>query len=241
MSMNKVEMDWFVDKVIERGWVPSENGERLPIFGSVDPAEAHVLGNLILESNAKTAIETGIARGISSLAIAQALKETGGKLIGFDPCQDSEHQNAALALLREYSLENILDLRREPAQSGITKINSEQKIDFAFVDDIHNFHYRFTTFFHLDKILGVGGILAFHDLWLPSMKKLLRLIRTLENYELITTPTTKPNTGLKLRRLAGAVLKAKPYCLWWPNGFSNLLVLKKVRDSEEDFTWFKNF
>jgi hypothetical protein len=69
---------------------------------------------------------------------------------------------------------------------------------------------------------------------------LLRFINTLGSYEMILTPAAQPSKSVKLRRLA-ALAKAKPYSYWWPNGFSNLLVLRKIGEAPTDFLWFRNF
>ncbi|MFT5470182.1 MAG: putative O-methyltransferase YrrM [Verrucomicrobiales bacterium] len=162
-------MKWHVDEVIERGWVRNAAGEQLPVIGSVSREEAHVLGELIVENGFQRGIETGIAHGISTLALAEAFSETGGSMIGFDPCQQTNHGDSALETLNEYSLDSVFELRREPAQTGIAKLERESPVDFVFIDDVHNFQHRFVTFFLVDQLLRVGGVIAFHDLWLPSI------------------------------------------------------------------------
>ena len=234
-------MNWVVDEVLLRGWVRNAAGDKLPVVGAVNVDEAHVLGNLVLENQSQRGIETGIARGISTLALTQAFAYTGGRLIGFDPCQDSEHGDSALKTLKEFSLDQVFELRREPAQTGIAKLDSELPVDFVFIDDVHNFQHRLVTFYLADQLLKPGGIMAFHDLWLPSMKKLLRFIQTMGSYELIPTPGAQPISSIKIRRLIGAFAKGKSYWYWWPNHFSNLLVLRKISEFDGDFLWFRNF
>jgi predicted O-methyltransferase YrrM len=242
ISMNQVRTPSFALKVIERGWVIDTSRGKRPVIGSVSREESQFLFDCILKQDCKTVVETGIARGISSLAIAEALSHTGGKLYGFDPCQTSEHGNAAVETIREFGLSNHFELKELGSEVALPQLASEGfKCDMLFIDGIHRFLERSMDFYYADRMLRIGGIVAFHDLWLPSMKKVLKMVRTFGTYKMIETPTTRPALKTKLRLLAGAVLKMRPYCLWWPNGFSNLLVLQKVSEFDESVLWYRRF
>jgi predicted O-methyltransferase YrrM len=229
-------------QVIERGWVTDTGGVRRSVIGSVSPTESQYLFDCILKHDVKTVVETGIARGISSLAITEALSHTGGKLHGFDPCQTSEHGCAAVETIREFGLSDHFELKELGSEIALPQLVSEGfKCDMLFIDGIHRFLERSMDFYYADRMLDIGGIVAFHDLWLPSMKKVLKMVRTFGSYKLIETPSTRPAMTKKLRLLAGAVLKMRPHCFWWPNGFSNLLVLQKVAQFDESVLWYRRF
>jgi predicted O-methyltransferase YrrM len=229
-------------EVIKRGWVADSSGVRRPVIGSVSQSESQFLFDLILKSEIKTVVETGIARGISSIAMAEALSHTGGKLYGFDPCQTSDHGGAAIETIREFGLSDHFELKELPSEIALPQlVSSGFKCDMVFIDGVHRFLERAVDFYYSDRILDIGGILAFHDLWLPSMKKLLKMIETLESYKVIKTPGTHPGLKRKALLLAGAFLKMRPHCAWWPNGFSNLLVLRKVAKFDQSFLWYRSF
>jgi Methyltransferase domain len=61
----------------------------------------------------------------------------------------------------------------------------QETFDFAFVDGMHTFDYVFTDFFYIDKMLPVGGVIVFDDVYYPSIRKLCRYILTNLPYEAI--------------------------------------------------------
>ena len=73
-------------------------GRSLHVTGGVSTEEAECICSLILERRCRRCIETGVAYGVSTLAICQALSllGEGGRLYGVDPCQYSEHGGAPL-------------------------------------------------------------------------------------------------------------------------------------------------
>jgi len=59
----------YAEEVLTRGWVSDLQGGRQPIHGPVSAAEARFLAGLILETGVKQSLETGVALGVSTLAI----------------------------------------------------------------------------------------------------------------------------------------------------------------------------
>lgn len=226
----------FVDAVIERGWVLGVDGNHHPVRGAVSTAEAHVLASLILEQGCKVSLETGVATGISTLAMTQAIDRNDGHHYGIDPDQHTEHHAAAVQLLQEFNLQSRFTLCTGPAHLEAPRLVAEGiRVDIAFVDGMHTFDFKFIDWFFLDKLLKVGGFLIFHDILLPSMKKLYRYIVTKNCYEMVPTPFLEPSLYRKVRYTAAAFVKRRPYWYFWPNGYANLLVLRK--DSEPDEPW----
>lgn len=232
----------YAEEVHTRGWVPDMHGNRRMITGPVSAAEARFLAGLIAETNSKRCLETGVALGVSTLAIAQAVSQTGGRHLGIDPCQRSEHGGAALGALAEFGLQDFFALREGPSHTELPKLfNSGESFDLIFVDGAHQFNFKFIDFYYADLLLETGGYLVFHDLLLPATKKLYLYIQTLRRYDFIATPQLQPTAAKKLRYLAGAFAKLKPLRTYWPNGFGNLLVLQKVSDEPAPWNLFRNF
>src|SRR5580658_9865662 len=107
----------YAEEVLARGWVPDIQGAHKIIRGPVSHAEARFLAGLIVETNAKRCFETGVALGVSTLAITQAVAQIGGRHLGVDPCQMSEHNGAALGALAEFGLQDFFSLREGPSHS----------------------------------------------------------------------------------------------------------------------------
>lgn len=232
----------FTDKVIDRGWVGEIGKNRHNITGAVSKLEAKTLAGIILKNHCKSSFETGVANGISTLAITQAIKTNNGHHYGIDPCQMLEHQGVALSLLKEYGLLTQFTLYEGPTHLEAPKLlRSSEKFDFAFIDGMHNFDYKFIDYFYADKLLKTGGFLVFHDLLLPSVKKIFKFIKKQNKYQLILTPDLQPSFNRKAKYIGAAFLKSKPYWSEWPNSFCNLLVLQKKADIEFPWNYFENF
>jgi predicted O-methyltransferase YrrM len=230
------------EEVLARGWVPDLQGGHKTIRGPISVGEARFLAGLILETNAKQCLETGVALGVSALAMTQAVSEIRGKHIGIDPFQTSEHGGAALGVLAEFGLRENFTLCEGPSHSELPKLhNSGEYFDLIFIDGAHQFNYKFIDFYYADLMLNIGGYLIFHDLLLPATKKLYRHIQTLHRYEMVTTPQLQPTLPRKIRYVAGAFLKLKALRMYWPNSFANLLVLRKVSDEPAPWDLFHNF
>src|ERR1017187_3072410 len=103
----KPQLDLFeiIDAVLTEGSVLLPNGCHKPITGGISLAEALELASLIEMNAVRRTVETGVAFGVSTLAICAALKNTGamGALhVGIDPDQRSQHEGAALAQLDRF-------------------------------------------------------------------------------------------------------------------------------------------
>lgn len=230
-------------EVHSRGWVADLQGARLPIPGPISVGEAEFLAGLVIETAARRCLEIGVARGISTLALTQAVAQLGGGgLVGVDPHQRSEHGGAALASLAEFGLQEFFSLREGPSHSELPKLlNSGDRFDLVFVDGAHQFNFKFVDFYYADLLLETGGYLVFHDLLLGATKKLYLYIQTLQRYEFIATPQLQPTLTRKFRYLAGAFAKFKPLRTYWPNDFGNLLVLRKTSDEPAPWNLFRDF
>src|SRR5206468_5936080 len=165
-----------------------------------------------------------------------------GRHLGIDPFQISVHNGAALGALGEFGLQGFFSLRESPSHSELPKLlNSGEHFDLVFIDSAHQFNFKFIDFYYADLLLETGGWLIFHDLLLPATKKLYKYIRTLRRYEFMATPQLQPSLARKLRYLAGPFAKFKPLRTYWPNGFGNLLVLRKVSDEPAPCILLRNF
>jgi len=232
----------FTDRVIDRGWVGEAENNKRPIVGGVSPAEAHTLASIILQNNCTKSLETGVANGISTLAITQAIAQNNGHHHGIDPCQFTNHQGVALTLLQEHDLLSRFTLHEGPTHLEAPKLlNNPEKFDFIFIDGMHKFDYKFIDFFYADQLLEVGKFMVFHDLLLPSVKKLHRLIERSYNYEIFQTDYQQPSLARKAKYTIAAMLKRKPYWYTWPNNYRNLLVLRKTAETKHPWNYFVNF
>ena len=57
-----------------------------------------------------------------------------------------------------------------------------QTIQFAYVDGWHTFDYALLDFFYIDKMLAPGGVVAFNDCALPSVRRVMRFVTAHRRY-----------------------------------------------------------
>ena len=242
-SNAQLDLSEVIHTVLTEGSVRLPNGSHKPITGGISLAEALELASLIEENGVRRTVETGVAFGVSTLAICAALKNTGatGALhAGIDPDQRSQHEGAALAQLERFGLTSYFRLLEGPTHLMAPKLLAEGfHAGLAFIDGLHNFDYTLVDFFLLDKILLPGGLLAIHDLDLPSKKKVLRFILANRHYEMLRyRPQPLTRTVRELLRcikhrdaMAGPVLRRMP----------RMIVLRKLDCWEPEWHYFKAF
>src|SRR5262245_35256818 len=72
-----------------RGLTTLPDGTRVPIQGKIGPESGEVIERAIATTHPRTAVEVGLAFGISTLYILDAMRlHGGGTLIGMDPAQN---------------------------------------------------------------------------------------------------------------------------------------------------------
>jgi len=164
------------------------NGSPVEVTGTITSEEAHFMRRLIVENELTVCLETGVAYGASTVAIAAALSELerAGKTVrhyGVDPCQSRVYSGAAIAALRDCGLDHIFELCEGPSHLMLPKLIEQRiRIDFAFIDGMHTFDYTLIDLFFADKLLRPGGFICVHDMHLPSKRKALKYLMKYRKY-----------------------------------------------------------
>jgi len=235
-----------LEAVTKRGYVILSDGTHKTITGAVAVDEGVRMARQVLERGFVTTLETGVAFGISTLAICLALEETGQNPtvhFGVDPDQNTVHRGAALSLLREHGVADRFQLLEGCTHQVLPQfLDNGRKIDFAFIDGWHTFDYTLIDFFYVDKLLRPGGVVSFHDCHpngpfsaakrkvisfalshrhyrLLSGRRLTALLRTeqwSDNYA-SSSRTSKFIRALNLRLETSNLLMLKRLDLWEPN------------------------
>jgi hypothetical protein len=127
-------------------------------------------------------------------------------------------------------------------------------IQFAFIDASHLFDLTLMEFNLVDKKLDVGGVVGFHDLWMPSLQTLFRYIQRNRAYDVwyprgFEPPALKSRTGLKakLRGLLSRLPKAEQIFSrewlhpWASEGLGNMVLLRKRAQDQRHWTFHEKF
>jgi len=241
-------------------------GKERKVTGAVPREDALILQEMVRFVKAKTTLETGVAFGLSTLAICEALRENGDcpapsstqalggtvpcfpRHYGVDPEQNTVHGGAALASLKRAGLDSVFELLEGPSHLMLPKLVERGVVlDLAFIDGWHTFDYTLLDFFYIDKMLRPGGVVLLHDRSWPSKQKVIRFIKTHRRYrELPVHASTKPSFFKWLRRVIAAKwhwLRGAPFgvVLSAIASRTEVAAFVKLESFEPDHRFFRNF
>ena len=182
-------MNSVLEEIVTTGLTRTTGGEKVEVKPeSISPKEGRYLQQIIADLNPATTLEIGMAYGVSSLYICDALKiRDNTRHIIIDP-QDSKMPWFRIGLnnLKEAGYEDIIEHRDMKSHTALPQLAANgQRIDFAFIDGWHTFDYAFVDFFYIDKMLRTGGVVVFDDADWPSIRKLCRYIATNQSYSVV--------------------------------------------------------
>ena len=187
------------------------DGSPAPLSSSISRDDCAAIERVIARSGATSAIEVGMAFGISTLAIADALSRNGSaRLVVIDPNQSKGWSGAGMHLLRRAGLAHVVELIEEPSQLALPRLAArEERFDFAFIDGWHTFDHTLIDFFFCDLMLGPGGMVMLDDVAYPAVDGVVRFILSNRDYELVEVTRCDDGApaGLRLRRAIKRVLR----------------------------------
>lgn len=215
-----------LQKIYQTNKVEDEAGNSFPLNSETSIREGEFLQQIIRETEAKITLETGMAYGVSSLWICEALRENNGiKHIAIDPAQrivpsDDQNQSTKPAdsgwcgigasNLKKAEFGDLLELHTHSSHQALPLLESRgERIDFAFIDGMHTFDYAFIDFFYIDRILKPGGVIVFDDLCIPAVNKVFRYALTNRAYELYIQEKEKAQLSRIKRMILGIPIFGK--------------------------------
>jgi len=195
-------MNPVLDEIMKTGRTLLSSGKYTQVTEHIDHVSGRLLKKIIREVRPKICLEIGLAFGISTLYILEALHEIGGqRLIGMDPAQfDSHWRGGGLYNIRRAGYESLYDFHENTSQQVLpVLVGQGQRIQFAFIDGWHTFDHTLVDFFYVDQMLDKGGIIVFDDVGYPSIKRVCDFIITNRDYEVFDS--VRHHGGNNLRRL----------------------------------------
>ena len=222
----------------------------LPLDSNVSLSEAQSLYDMVRTLGATHTAEVGLAKGISAMAICKALDDNNqGHHDVMDPFQ-ANYGNAGVAMLHRAGLDKRVTFHRAFAEEVFPSL---QELDFVFIDASHLFDLTLVEFVLADKKLRTGGVIAFHDMWMPSLRKVLRYVLTNRSYRIVkpavspggpVTPVSARPARWNLLRwvpLANRLLRPEILRRWQGFQADNLVFVQKVAEDRRDWTHHQDF
>ncbi|MBL4898763.1 MAG: class I SAM-dependent methyltransferase [Colwellia sp.] len=248
-----MELPAYLKEIFKSGKINDLEGNERDVGSTVSEAEAVVLMRMVIDTNARNTLETGVAYGASAMAMCEALKkycDHGECHYGVDPNQHSEYGGAALAALKQDDLDGMFELLEGPSHLMLPLvINKNLMLDCAFVDGWHTFDYTLIDFFLIDKMLRPGGLIAFHDMNGRAKQKVLGYILSHREYEVANEYRVAKNESRirTLKFFIARIFEQPALILSWFHwnyqlrNSSGLIVLRKKSNFEPGYTFFKRF
>lgn len=172
--------------IVATGEMVLPSGERLRVSSHIDPACGGLLQRCIAEVGPRVAVEVGLAFGISSLYILEALAACSAeKLIGMDPSQLGTHwRGGGLHNIARSGHAELYEFHEDTSQQVLPKLVARgERIGFGFIDGWHTFDHVLVDFFYVDQMLDVGGIVVFDDVGYPAIRRVCEFVLANRSYE----------------------------------------------------------
>ncbi len=126
---------------------------------SIPGTYGEVLYSLVSFLKPSLAVEAGAGFGVSGMYIAAGLRETSGVLISSEL---SEYADIAQAAVREISPSCLVI--KASFSTLFDRLDARQKVDFAFIDHVHDYATMVRSFRSLVGWCSPGAIIVFDDL-----------------------------------------------------------------------------
>lgn len=187
-------------EIVSTGLTALPSGENVTVTSHIDEACGALIQKVIRMKRPRVGIEVGLAFGISTLYILEALKETGGqKLIGMDPAQyDDYWRGGGLHNVAASGYSDLYEFHENTSQQLLPElVGNGLKIDFAFIDGWHTFDHTLIDFFYIDQMMNVGGVVVFDDVGYPAIRRVCDFILTNRAYEIYDSVRLQQTNGLR--------------------------------------------
>jgi len=145
--------------------------EKTNEVAGIDETSQQILKDYIHKYNCKKILEVGMADGMSTIAILEALNGEGS-LTSIDPYQSTFWSNNGIKNIKNLNLDKNHTLIQNFDYVALPELLSKgEKYDLIFIDGSHIFDNVIHNNFYCDMLLKVGGILINDDMWMPAIKK----------------------------------------------------------------------
>ena len=249
-------MNQVIEDIERDGMTTLPNGERVLIHSGIGPGSGRVIRHAIEVASPRTGCEVGLAFGVSTLYILDAMSNFGGgRLIGMDPAQhDQTWRGGGLHNLKRAGFSDKYTFHEASSQFVLPRLAEEgTRIQLGFIDGWHTFDHTLVDFFYLDLMMDVGGIVILDDVGYPALRRLAHFIVTNRHYSVFDLDPWQVSSTW--RRTAKSFVKAvclplirddhtpskASSALQEPVNRSQMIALRKDGDDKRSFDHFVPF
>jgi predicted O-methyltransferase YrrM len=169
--------------------LPDADGQPQPLETYIPAEQGDLLYSLVKHLRPKRTLEVGLANGISALYIATALREMGqGTHLAIDPFQHRDWRSVGMVTLSRAGFESLVSLEPRCSHWALPDLEEAgERFQFAFIDGSHLMDYVMSDFMNINRVLDIGGLIAFDDSDWPAVNQVIRF--ALANCDYAVFPT----------------------------------------------------
>lgn len=202
-------MNSLLSTILSERLAYTPDGGTLPLHSHLDRLEGELLQAWLRECAPTNILEIGMAYGISSLFICDAIQQwTGVTYDIVDPFQYRDWHGCGVHHLNLAGFHGKFTLHEKPSEICLPQLLAQGlRLDFAFIDGFHTFDHTLLDFFYVNRMLKVGGVVVFDDVPLPSIQKVLAYIAGYPCYEPLSMPVAfQKHRTIRIRRMMNSPL-----------------------------------
>jgi predicted O-methyltransferase YrrM len=192
-----MHMNPIIEEIVRSGTTQLPDGRSIPAHSGIGPGSGRVIQHAIEVAKPSLGCEVGLAYGLSTLYILDAMqRHGGGRLIGMDPAQhDHTWQGGGLHNVRRAGFEDRYEFHEATSQQMLPRLAEKgTRIQFAFIDGWHTFDHTLVDFFYIDSMLDVGGVVVLDDVGYPGLQRLAHFIVCNRDYAILDLdPRPRPS------------------------------------------------
>jgi len=223
----------------------------LPV--AIDRAEGALLQRIIDDIKPHSSVEIGCAYGVSTLYICDALARLphSSRHVVIDPFQSTQWRGIGRKHVNDAGFGWLVDFREDYAELVLPSLlRDNHRVEFAFVDGWHTFDQVMVEFYFLNRLLPVGGVIAFDDANRRSVNRVVRHALKYPSYRVYGTERPQNSGGIlgRARRALAKVPRVetivRPDVLQrdWDLGIlGSCVAIQKVSDDRRTSGWDRDF
>lgn len=210
-----------------------------------------MLGRLVRRASPATSLEIGMAYGVSTLYICEALSALAhpARHIVVDPFQSTQWRGIGLRNIAQAGFASLVDFHETRSELLLPRLlESATSIQFAFIDGWHTFDQVMVEMYYVNRLLEPGGIVVFDDADRRSVNRAIRYFLNYPNYEVIEAVRPPVSVAGRLRRglarIPGVerILRTDLLHRDWDLGVSaSCVALRKTGPDDRSSGWYRDF
>ncbi len=186
-KQESVRLRRLIERLYSDGIVTGEDGTQHSISpAGVTPDRGAFIRDLCISEGATRTLEIGMAWGMSTLFILEALLENGaspGAHLAIDPYESIEYHGAGRRNVRDAGLEEFVEIEEQASEILLPRLISQgRRFDFAFIDGNHFFDNVFVDLVFVHRLLKPGGVVLFDDTFADAVHLTCRFAETNYGY-----------------------------------------------------------